>query len=205
MKILFQGDSITDTLRTSTPNCHLGMGYVHLVAARLYADYRDKDIQVINRGISGNRIVDLYARWKCDAINLKPDVLSIMIGVNDTWHEFSENPNGVEVPRYDRIYRDLIEWTKKELPDTKIILITPYVLPANEDILKLLPEVQERQKVVEQIAKDYGLALIKLHEVFDEALKTMDCHKISEDGVHPVLAGHQIIADEWIKKFKELV
>ena len=93
MKILFQGDSITDAGRnrdadTANIPSGLGSGYVNLIAAQLLRQHPEDNLQIYNRGISGNRIVDLYARWKVDAINLKPDLISVLIGVNDTWHEF---------------------------------------------------------------------------------------------------------------------
>ena len=104
--ILFQGDSVTDCGRTSSgdPDGNLGVGYPYFITARLWADRLGEEIETVNRGISGNRVVDLYARWKIDALNLNPDVLSILIGVNDTWHEFMYR-NGVEVPRYVGFYR----------------------------------------------------------------------------------------------------
>jgi len=134
LRVLFQGDSITDAGRgrgeqeIANSSLGLGFGYPLLTSARLRVMYPDADIQCLNRGISGNRVVDLYARWKMDCLNLNPDILSILIGVNDTWHEFG-NRNGVEVPRYEMVYRMLLQWTKDVLPETKIILIEPFVLP----------------------------------------------------------------------------
>jgi hypothetical protein len=145
MKILFQGDSITDAGRytevgTGVRDSSLGAGYVKLIANRLLCDSPEKNYEIINRGISGNRIVDLYARWKADCINLAPDVLTILIGVNDTWHERG-GQNGVEVPRYERFYRELIEWTLSALPNIKIILMTPFANPVNDHIASFFPEV----------------------------------------------------------------
>ena len=126
--ILFQGDSVTDCGRTSSgdPDGNLGVGYPYFITARLWADRLGEEIETVNRGISGNRVVDLYARWKIDALNLNPDVLSILIGVNDTWHEFMYR-NGVEVPRYAGFYRKLIDWTREKLPDCKLVLCEPFV------------------------------------------------------------------------------
>ena len=131
--LLFQGDSITDCSRAiteaeDTRHTFLGSGYVSLLAAEIYGDQPEKDWRIFNRGISGNRVVDLYARWKVDALVLKPDVLSILIGVNDTWHEYNRQ-NGVEVPRYEEFLRRLISWTKDTLPEVKIVLLEPFVLP----------------------------------------------------------------------------
>ena len=130
-KILFQGDSITDAGRARDAalpaNTGLGLGYPHLIAGRLLSQCPKRGYQFFNRGIGGNRVVDLYARWKVDALNMRPDLISILIGVNDTWHEFGSR-NGVEVDRYATVYRMLLEWTRKELPQTKLVICEPFVL-----------------------------------------------------------------------------
>ena len=125
--IVCQGDSVTDAGRNrdqTEPNRGLGTGYPLLAAARMLAERPHDNLKFYNRGISGNRVVDLYARWKIDTLNYKPDLISILIGVNDTWHEYMRQ-NGVEVPRYERIYHELLEWTKAELPNVKLVLMEP--------------------------------------------------------------------------------
>lgn len=208
MKILFQGDSITDAGRytevgTGVRDSSLGAGYVKLIANRLLCDSPEKNYEIINRGISGNRIVDLYARWKADCINLAPDVLTILIGVNDTWHERG-GQNGVEVPRYERFYSELIEWTLSALPNIKIILMTPFANPVNDHIASFFPEVNERQEVVEKLAKEFSLPCVKLHEDFEAANARAPMEYWTPDGVHPSGAGHQMIADAWLKAFAQL-
>lgn len=208
MKILFQGDSITDAGRytdvgTGVRDSSLGAGYVKLISTRLLCDSPEKNYEIINRGISGNRIVDLYARWKADCINLAPDVLTILIGVNDTWHERG-GQNGVEVPRYERFYRELIEWTLSALPNIKIILMTPFANPVNDHIASFFPEVNERQAVVEKLAKEFSLPCVKLHEDFEAANTRAPMEYWTPDGVHPSGAGHQLIADAWLKAFAQI-
>lgn len=208
MKILFQGDSITDAGRytdvgTGVRDSSLGAGYVKLISTRLLCDSPEKNYEIINRGISGNRIVDLYARWKADCINLAPDVLTILIGVNDTWHERG-GQNGVEVPRYERFYRELIEWTLSALPNIKIILMTPFANPVNDHIASFFPEVNERQAVVEKLAKEFSLPCVKLHENFEAANARAPMEYWTPDGVHPSGAGHQLIADAWLKVFAQI-
>jgi lysophospholipase L1-like esterase len=208
MKILFQGDSITDAGRytevgTGVRDSSLGAGYVKLIANRLLCDSPEKNYEIINRGISGNRIVDLYARWKADCINLAPDVLTILIGVNDTWHERG-GQNGVEVPRYERFYRELIEWTLSALPNIKIILMTPFANPVNDHIASFFPEVNERQEVVEKLANEFSLPCVKLHEDFEAANARAPMEYWTPDGVHPSGAGHQLIADAWLKAFAQI-
>ena len=129
MRIVFYGDSITDAGRNRDKDFHhssYGAGYVRDVASDLL-NQNPLGFEIINRGISGNRIVDLYARIKTDLWNLNPDIISILIGVNDVWHEIGSK-NGVELDRFERVYRMLIEDTKKVLPNAKIVILEPFVL-----------------------------------------------------------------------------
>ncbi len=208
--VLFQGDSITDCGRGACGNCGyqangMGPGYPGLVSCRLLLDRPDIKWNFFNRGISGNRVVDLYARWKVDCLNLKPDVVSILIGVNDTWHEFG-NQNGVEVPRYERFYREILQWTKDVLPDVKFILMDPFVAPAVPGMEKpeFVPEVTERIAVVEKLAEEFNAIHIPLQDIFNDAFKLAPQEYWTADGVHPSPAGHQLIADNWLKAAKDL-
>ena len=138
--VLFQGDSITDCGRNKESEinmaAHLGFGYPNLVGGKLLFDHAGEMYRCINKGISGNRVVDLYARWKIDALNFSPDVISILIGVNDVWHEVSRQ-NGVENERFEQIYRMLLEWTKTVLPDVKLILMEPFALLSDVVVVTL--------------------------------------------------------------------
>ncbi len=200
MKILFQGDSITDCGRsreTKNPNEALGGGYAMLTASRLLASKPEK-YEVYNRGISGNRVVDLYARWKIDALNLKPDLISILIGVNDTWHHFGAN-NGVEVPRYERVYRELLQWTKTELPDVKLVLCEPFVLLCGAVKEDWIPEIKGRREVVRKLADEFDTVFVPFQEIFDRAARNTSPEYWLRDGVHPTYAGHQIMSDAWLE------
>ena len=200
--ILFQGDSITDAGRSREDvpaNVGLGVGYPYLVGADLLYHEAELDWQIFNRGISGNRVVDLYARWKIDALNIKPDILSILIGVNDTWHEKARQ-NGVEVPRYEMIYRMLLEWTKKELPETKLVLLEPFVFLSEVVEESWVEEIDARRAVVKKLAEEFGAIFIPLQGMFDEALKrNSNTLYWLRDGVHPTSAGHKLIAEAWLK------
>ena len=202
--ILFQGDSITDCGRARIEitdpaylRSGLGPGYPYLIAARLLCD-RGRDFNFYNFGISGNRVVDLYARWKADCINLRPDNLSILIGVNDTWHEKARQ-NGVEVPRYGQFYRMLLDWTLKELPEIKLVLLEPFVFPFGAVGEDWIEEIDQRREVVAGIAKDYGAVFVPLQSILNDALKVAPQEHWLADGVHPMPAGHQLIADAWLK------
>ena len=202
-KILFQGDSITDARRDregiENSGVSMGCGYAILVAGKLLAANIDREFSCVNRGISGNRVVDLYARWKSDALNLKPDLISILIGVNDTWHEFSRQ-NGVEVERYEKIYRMLLEWTKAELPEVRLVLCEPFCLLSEIVTPEWIAEVKQRGEIVKKLAAEFDATFVPLQQQLeDAAAKAGDNLKILRDGVHPTLLGAQIIADQWLK------
>lgn len=201
---MFQGDSITDCSRgQGNPT---GIGYPFLVEAALGADYPG-EYSFFNRGISGNRIVDVYARIKADITNLKPDVMSLLIGVNDVWHEYSENPNGVDPEKFMRIYSMLIEEIKAELPDIKIMILEPFVLKgkgteANWPAFET--EVAKRAEKANLIAEKYNLPFITLQDKFTEAAKLAPNEYWLADGVHPTMKGHELIKREWLKAFNAL-
>lgn len=206
MKVLFLGDSITDTGRNKNNGSLLdiGQGYAAIIAAKLSRE-NPKKYEFINRGVSGNRVVDLYQRIKADFWNLKPDVCSILIGVNDVWHEI--NGNGVEAERFENVYRMLLNDTKKVLPDIKFILIEPFVLNAcaTKDHWDMFEgEVQKRREIVKKLAAEFDTGLVLLQDKFDKLADEYGAEYWLGDGVHPTIAGHQIIAEEWLNCFKNI-
>ena len=205
MKILFQGDSITDVGRNTNNGSltSIGQGYPCLIAARLGADCPEK-FTFVNRGISGNRIVDVYARIKADAWNHEPDVFSILIGVNDVWHEFG-GKNGVEADRFYNVYKMLVTDTLNRLPNVKMILMEPFVLKASatEGAWEAFrSETELRAAAVKKIAAESGQIFLPLQEMFDQAAEKVPASYWLGDGVHPTTAGHQLIADAWIGTFR---
>ena len=206
MRILFQGDSITDADRSRTDDTRLGFGYPRLVESTLGYE-RPGEFEFLNRGISGNRIVDLYARIKADIINLRPDIMSILIGVNDVWHELGDNPNGVDGEKFFKIYSMLIEEIKEALPDVKIMILEPFVLKGCSTIERwdeFSKEVPIRAMYARKIAEKYSLPFIELQKGFDELSKKAPCEYWLGDGVHPTAKGHEFIKNEWLKAFKTL-
>ena len=204
-RILFQGDSITDASRSREDDKHLGIGYPRFVSGELALD-NPGEYEFFNRGISGNRIVDIYARIKKDLINLKPDVMSILIGINDVWHEVGEQ-NGVDAEKFFNVYSLIIEEVKAALPNIKIMIMEPFVLKArateeNWDYFET--ETAKRQEMAKKIAEKYNLKYIPLQDKFNEAAKLAPNHYWLGAGVHPTYAGHELIKREWIKAFKEL-
>ncbi len=211
MKILFQGDSITDAGRGAFGANGLGVGYPIFVTGKLLSAYPANGFEVVNRGISGNRCVDLYQRWKVDCLNMKPDLISILIGVNDTWHEFGSQ-NGVEPPRYEKVMRELLSWTREVLPDVKLVLCEPFIFSdeqagegysqANNNwaaIEAWRDEVDERRAIIKRLADEFGAVFVPFQEVLNEALKSAPAPHWLIDGVHPTTAGHALLANEWIK------
>ncbi len=194
------GDSITDCSRNRDDIDSMGMGYPAVVAATIGTQYPQK-FRFINEGISGDRIVDVYSRIKRDILNQKPDYLSILIGVNDVWHELNDE-NGVAAPKFEKIYSMLIEEIKEELPEIKIFLLEPFVTPGtgtDKYIDTFRSEIKLRSEAVQRIADKYNLTFIPLQCVFDEAMTKAPASYWTRDGVHPSTEGHGLIANELIK------
>ena len=207
MKVLFQGDSITDMYRTRVEEEMFGVGYPLLVKAELGFSEPGK-YEFINRGVAGSRIVDLYSRIKPDILNDKPDVMSILIGVNDVWHEYTDNPNGVDADKYFKVYDLYIEEIKNAIPNIKIMIMEPFVLKASatenrwEDFSR---EVKKRAEMARKVAEKYDLPFIPLQKGFDELTEKMPASYWLEDGIHPTSAGHEYIKNEWVKAFKTYI
>lgn len=205
MKILFQGDSITDCGRNRDNDSYLGHGYPRFVQGKLMV--AEPGVHTfVNRGVSGNRIVDVYARIKADIINLAPDVMSILIGINDVWHEVTKK-NGVAAAKFEMIYDMLITEIKEELPDIKIMILEPFVLKGCatlEHWSEFHSETLLRAQAAKRIAEKHNLAFIPLQEMFDSMPDCVSPDYWAGDGVHPTAAGHELISREWIKAFKTL-
>lgn len=207
MKVLFYGDSITDAGRNFDVlygEESYGRGYVKYAAESLLASGYAEE-QIVNKGISGNRIVDLYARIKADCWNHNPDLISILIGVNDVWHEIGAQ-NGVELDRFEKVYRMLIEDTKKKLPNVKILICEPFFLKgtATEEKLEEFAAVYEYAAVAKKLAKEYGLYFLPLQDKLSKAAQENE-EALLTDGVHPAPAGAKLIAEEWLKIFREQI
>ena len=210
-RILFQGDSITDWGRNREQFYDTGSGYANLVRAELGADYPG-EYEFINRGIGGNRIVDLYARIKADFVNLQPDYASIYIDVNDAWHEIVWS-NGVDTEKFERIYGMLIDEVKTACPQCKLMIIAPFVLEGNctcnteeipDRLARFQKDVAEKAAAAKRIAEKYGLPFVELQPAFDEACTKAPADHWVLDGVHPTPCGHEIIKRLWIKTFQEM-
>lgn len=207
MKILFFGDSITDMRRDKDCQDFLpysyGTGYAFLVANELLK--KDNDLVIYNRGISGNRIVDLYSRIQSDVWDYAPDVLSILIGVNDVWHDIAYN-NGVDLKTYEKTYIKIIEETMQKFPQIKIMILEPFLLKAMATITEWerFKKVYKYASVAKKIAKKYGLTFVPLQKKFDKLESQIGTEKALYDGVHPNILGCDLIKGEWLKAYKKL-
>ena len=207
-KILYFGDSITDTGRNADRGSLLsiGQGYTVITASKLALSHPG-EFCFDNRGVSGHRVVDLYARIKVDCWNALPDVLSILIGINDVWHDVNEM-NGVEADRFENIYNLLVKETKERFPDMKIIIMEPFILPGqatNEKWETFRPEADLRAAAAKRVAENNGAFFLPLQKDFDEACKIQPAEYWIGDGVHPTVAGHQLIADKWLALFEDKI
>ena len=210
--ILFQGDSITDCVRSRDNNNYRGSGYATMVSGALGARV-PYQYTFYNRGISGNRVVDLYARIRVDMINLKPDYISILIGINDVWHE-QACQNGVDAEKFELVYNLMIEELKRDLPGVKIMLLEPFVLPGsatcnteeNPDRWEYFArETALRAEATKRVAEKQNVLFVPLQALFDKANADApgDGYWLA-DGVHPSAAGHELIKNAWLDAFEKL-
>ena len=200
-RVLFQGDSITDGNRgrSADPNHILGHGYAFIIAAKFGDAMAERDLTFINRGISGNTVLDLLKRWQTDTLDLKPDILSILIGVND-------KGKGVPMDQYEQVYDKLLTDTKAANPKIKLVLCEPFVV---NHLAKTPPngspnaDIVKRQEIVAKLAKKHGAAIVHFQKALDEACKRAPAIHWIWDDVHPTYSGHQVLADEWERVVRE--
>lgn len=210
-RILFQGDSITDCSRDRNNFYAMGDGYPYLVST-YYGLEKPGEFEFVNQGISGNRSVDMYARIKADIINLKPDYMSILLGVNDVWHELAFG-NGVETPKFEKIYTMLIEEVLEALPDLKLMILEPYAIPgvATEGVLEdgrdkytvFRKDTEDKAAACRRVAEKFNIPFVPLQAKFDEMQKAYGTESVSPDGVHPNGPGHMLIARAWMEAFEK--
>jgi len=208
--ILFQGDSITDGNRgrDKDPNHIMGHGYAFSIASRIGADYPEKRYVFYNRGISGNKVVDLENRWQTDTLDLKPDVLSILVGVNDSTSVITNWEPLVSLEKYEEIYDRLLAQTKSVLPNVLFVLCEPFILKGsrvNDNWEAFQTDIHKRQKIVQKLAEKYHAVYVGFQDVFDKACERAPFDYWIWDGVHPTVAGHELMAREWIKKVEKRI
>lgn len=210
MKILFQGDSVTDTGRLREGgdlNRRLGCGYPQLIGARLMCD--NPDVQVENRSVAGNRISDLYGRWIEDTLNIDFDILSILCGVNDIGFALRMGM-GADAEKFCFIYDRMIYEAKEARPDSTIVLCEPFLFlmekeqaPKNVDIIENWDvwsgHMGERRAIVKELAEKYNAVFVPFGQMFDKVCKISPAVRWSFDGIHVTSAGHELMARRWIE------
>ncbi|HEX5168930.1 MAG TPA: SGNH/GDSL hydrolase family protein [Cyclobacteriaceae bacterium] len=205
--ILFQGDSITDAGRNrdeASPNSAkaLGNGYAFMASSQLLYNYAALDLKTYNKGISGNKVYQLAERWDEDCLQLKPDVLSILIGVNDYWHMRNGKYDGT-IETYWNDFKALLERTKKALPNVKLIIGEPFAVAGLTAVDQTwFPAFSEYQAAAKQLAETFGAAFIPYQSIFDKAQKSAPGVYWTNDGVHPSIAGAQLMAHSWTAMIK---
>ena len=208
--ILFQGDSITDGNRgrNEDPNHIMGHGYAFSIASRVGADFPEKNYKFYNRGISGHKITDLESRWQKDTLDLKPDVLSMLIGVNDAASVIFNRPPVVPVEKYEETYDSLLEQTQSQYPEILFVLCEPFILKVGkvaDNLDAYLADISKRREVVKKLAAKFDAVFVPSQEVFNKACEKAPAEYWMWDGVHPTVAGHELLAREWLKQVKSRI
>ena len=202
--ILFQGDSITDMHRDRKNGDAnnlgaMGYGYPAHISGYLLAEQAQQSYKIYNRGISGNKVFQLADRWQKDCLDIKPDILSILIGVNDIWHKLAGHYPEGSVEKYEDDYNALLKRTKEALPNVKIIICEPFVLKTGAVDDRWFPEFDRYRGVAKEMADEYGHKFIPFQSMFNKALKNAPADYWLPDGVHPSIAGAYLMAKEWLK------
>lgn len=212
-RILFQGDSLTDACRDKEgkdPQKELGIGYVNMIAA--YLTSVDPQITVTNHGVNGNRIMDLYARWIEDTLNVDFDILSILCGVNDIGFALRLN-KGADAEKFEFIYDRMLYEVKKKKPSAALVLCEPFLFKLKpEEVVYGTDIIEgwdtwyghtiERAEIVGKLARKYGAVLVPSRELFADACKRAPASHWSVDGIHLTRAGNALLAREWIRCVK---
>ena len=204
MTILFQGDSITDAGRQNRQNPNpneqtsMGNGYASIATAALLTSRPELNLSIYNRGISGNKVHQLDARWQKECLDYQPDVLSILIGVNDIWHGLNGRYDGT-VETYENDYRALLQRTRKALPKVQLVICEPFVLRCGAVNDKWFPEFDHFRAAARKVADEHSAVFVPFQSMFDQALQFAPPKHWAGDGVHPSLHGAALMADFWLQ------
>jgi acyl-CoA thioesterase-1 len=190
-RLVFVGDSITDAGRDRGDVTSLGDGYVGLVARDL------PDAVVVNLGIGGDRAVDLEERWERDVVPAAPDVLTVYVGVNDTWRRYdAADPTSAEA--FEATYRRLLA----RVPGSpRLVLVEPFLLPVRPAQEEWLADLDGKRDVVARLSAEAGATLVPLHSLLSRAAEEHGAASLAPDGVHPTPPASRIIADAWLTAY----
>lgn len=202
--ILFQGDSITDAGRNREETTYnsqqaLGAGYALLASAQLLSEHAKKQLQIYNKGVSGHKVFQLAERWQQDTLNLQPDVLSVLIGVNDFWHTLTSKYEGT-IDTYRQDFERLMKHTRQQMPEVRLIIGEPFAVKGIKAVDDTwYPEFEAYQQAAREVAAEFDAIFIPYQSIFDQAQKVAPGSYWTYDGVHPSLAGSQLMAEAWLK------
>jgi lysophospholipase L1-like esterase len=196
-RILFTGDSITDSGRAKDKSDHLGSGYAAYIAAQLQARLAAPELKIFNRGIGGNRVRDLLQRVEPDLLALQPTVVSILIGINDTWRRYDRG-DATDAKTFERDYRTLLEQIGQQL-QARVILLEPFLLHVPADRYEWREDLNPKIDVVRKLAVEFGAELLPLDGLFAQAAAKAPAVYWAADGVHPSPAGHGLISQAWLE------
>ena len=197
--VLFQGDSITDAGRVREEPGDLGRGYAMIAASRLMSLYPERRIRCLNRGISGNTAAQMAARWKPDALDLAPEWVSVLIGINDAWRWVGGEADDVDTATYARIYRETLEATREKL-GCRFVICEPFLLPADaEGFDRARSDLDGKINVCRELARDFDAVYVPFDGLFAAACCREKPAWWAPDGVHPTPPGHAMMAEPWLK------
>ncbi len=194
--VLFQGDSITEACRNRMDASSLGSGYAMIAAGMFSALHPEKNVRFCNRGISGNRLIDLRARWQEDCLDLKPTWLSVLIGVNDTLWRF--RGESISADNFESMYREILT-TAAETCQARLILCEPFLLSNLVDHDAWREDLEPKIQVVRKLAREFKAIHVPFDDLFAAAMKRRESSFWALDGVHPTGAGHALMARAWLQ------
>ncbi|KAK8887661.1 hypothetical protein M9Y10_038714 [Tritrichomonas musculus] len=200
--VLFQGDSITDCGRTKKKT-EFGFGYPAKIISIYQALYPDSNVKFVNRAVSGDRVRDLLQRYKSDFLEIHPDFISILIGVNDTWRRFDRD-DPCPIDRFEKEYDELLTKITNDMPNTIIMLITPFLLDNDPNKKCYHPDLNEKIEKVKELANKYKCLLFDYDSILREKIESKEYtqESVSKDGVHPTDFGQSLLAIEYLKRLK---
>lgn len=196
--VLFQGDSVTDALRDRNDPTSLGTGYVNVVASLYGSIKAAKNPTFLNRGVAGDSTADLLARWQVDCIDIQPNVLTLMVGPNNIWKHPPDQPVSETLRLYNEQYRELMDWTIRDVPGVQIILMESFLYAVDEMTTEWREVLIQMIEIVRQIAVDYGTPILPLDGAFAQARIVQPPLYWTYDGIHPKAPGNGIIAQNWL-------
>lgn len=202
--LLFIGDSITDVGRSRTDDSDLGSGFPFLIAAELLKRDPAANLTILNRGVSGDTLAQLKNRWEEDCLNINPDIVTILIGINDVWQSFEHRPvpDEEELELFENNYRYLLK-SLAQRTDARVVLMEPFVLPYPKNRMEWREHLDARIQIVRRLAKDYHALLVPLDGLLNAKGIATDYEVYTgDDGVHPTLTGHAVIAQAWFEYLK---